>query len=52
MLLYDVRKNTVGFTYNTVVCAEFDKGCLTTQDVRVEENLTKQVDEIQSDVHE
>ena len=52
MRLHDVRKNTVGFTYNTVVCAEFDKRCLAIQDVRVEEDLNEEVDEKQSDLHE
>lgn len=52
MQLHDARKNTVGFTYNTVVRAEFDKRCLAIQDVRVEEDLNEEVDEKQSDLHE
>ena len=51
MQLHDARKNTVGFTYNTVVRAEFDKRCLAIQDIRVEEDLNK-VDEKQSALHE
>ena len=52
MQLHDARKNTVGFTYNTIVYTEFDKRCLAVQDVRVEEDLNKEVDEKQRDLHE